>query len=305
MGIRLASVSCHGGPVNALESGPVGSVLYSGGLDGTIREWRWNAAGSVGDTTPLSSGEGNVSSMAIDARSSCLVSGYSDGRIEIIRLPDGDQVTILEAHADVVSAIVLYPPEQAFLSGSYDGTLVTFGCSSESARSIPTDPYDGPVTSIACGGSGEHVATSAVRSPVILWHAGEWTAKKTLGTDSSTVVSLAFSPDSSHLVTVEYDGELRVYDLESGCLDMRTQVGERGDYPIAVNDAGTRIAVGTDYSVTVFDLHTGRIVDFHPLERAGVYSVTFIPRTDTVAVGCGTGEIIVWDTTTDSTTVSA
>lgn len=304
MGIRLASVSCHDGPVNALESGPVGSVLYSGGLDGTIREWRWKATGSDAEPTPLSSGHGNVSSIAIDAQPSCLVSGYSDGRIEIIRLSDGDQMTVLTAHSDVVSAIIPYPTERAFLSGSYDGTIVTFGCSSDSIRSILTNPYDGPVTSIACDGSGEHVATSAVRSPVILWHAGEWTAKKTLGPDSRTVVSLTFSPDSSHLVTVEYDGELRVYDLETGCPNMRTQIGERGDYPIAVNDTGTRIAVGTDYSITVFDLETGRIVDFHPLEGAGVYSVTFLPRTDTVAVGCGTGEIIVWDTASDSTAVS-
>lgn len=304
MGNRVASVSCHNGPVTALESGPDSTAIYSGGLDGTIREWRWETPNRVCDAPPLSVGEGNVSALAFNTRSSCLVSGYSDGRIEALRVPHGDPVTVFAAHSDVVSAIASSPTEQAFLSGSYDGTIVQFRCSSASARSVLTNPYDGPFTSVAWDRFGEYVATSAVRSPVIIWDTDEWTTSRTLGDESGTVVSLAFSPVSSQLVTVEYDGDLCVHDLEAGSPDVRKRIGERGDYPIAVNDAGTRIAVGTEHSVKIYDLDTGRLVDVHPFEEAGVFSVTFVPRTDTVAVGCGNGEIIVLDISSGSTSVS-
>lgn len=296
MGIPLASVASHDGPVNSLAFGTDSSVVYSGGSDGAINRWVWDSTDTHSALTRLSVGDGNVSVIAIDTRSEFLVSGHSDGKIEVLGLPKGDTLEVLTHHSDFVSGIDQHPVDRSFVSGSYDGSVAVFQYPAATIQRVLRDPHDGPVTSIGYDGSGEHLATSGLRSPVYLWNTGDWTTERTLGIEMRTVVCISIVPGSDHLVTVDFDGELCVYDLQTGGIAMRTQIGEDGDYPMAVNDAGSKIAVGTDHSINVYDLDSGSLLDYHPLPDGGVFSVAFTPRDDMVIVGCGTGEIYVWET---------
>lgn len=304
MGRELASVACHDGPVTTLRFGSSPSVIYSGGIDGAIRQWVWNESGHVDRTAQLRQGRGNVSTLQIDSESKVLFSGYSDGRIEVVPLTSDASLEVLDQHSDFVSAIVQHPRERLFVSGSYDGNLSVWEYPGGTECGVLEDPHGGPITGVAFDTSGEVFATSGLRSPVFLWNTHELTRRGERGNGSSTIVGLKFVPLSDQLVTVGYTGPVCVYEAEAEEPDIRIQLDESGDYPMAMDDQGTKIAIGTDSSVNVYDRSTGALLGCHRSLDSGVFAVEFVPQTDAIAVGCGNGEIRVIDPTSEPTSPS-
>jgi WD40 repeat protein len=118
---------------------------------------------------------------------------------------------------------------------------------------------------------------------------------------ASSVSSVHFSPDGTHIASGSYDHTVRVWDTQTGTL-IAGPFGGHTDWVRSVNFSpdGTRIASGSDdNTVRIWDAQTGTLVA-GPFEghTNWVNSVHFSPDGAWIASGSGDHTVRVWDAQT-------
>jgi serine/threonine-protein kinase len=148
----------HAGAVSAVAFAPDASVLFSGGLDGKLRQWDAEtrrgvalvrgdvgpvrgvacarATGDValaadrlalvqpdGTLRPLEGHTGGVLCVAFSADGKLVASGGADQSVRLYRVADGMEVAVFEGHAGPVRAVAVSPDRRFVYSGGADGTL--------------------------------------------------------------------------------------------------------------------------------------------------------------------------------------
>lgn len=125
---------------------------------------------------------------------------------------------------------------------------------------------------------------------------------RSLGTQfrhDNTVLAVAFSPDSTKLITGSLDGTARVWDVKTG-----NPVGEPLRHNRAVNavafspDGKTVLTASQDQTVQHWDAATGQ-PQGEPLKHdALVTAIAFLDQGQTVLTGCGNGTVRRWNAMT-------
>ncbi|TDL13687.1 WD40 repeat-like protein, partial [Rickenella mellea] len=113
--------------------------------------------------------------------------------------------------------------------------------------------------------------------------------------------SVAFSPDSKHIVSGSNDKTIRVWDAETGTVTLGPLEGHtEGISSVAFSPNGKHIVSGSDdETIRVWDAETG-IVTLGPLEGHTSYitTVTFSPDGKHIVSGSYDKTIRVWDAET-------
>ena len=132
--------------------------------------------------------------------------------------------------------------------------------------------------------------------PRALWNAKTGAALAVLSGHQDRVVSAAFSPDGSHLVTAAYDNTARVWDVRSGAL-LTTLSGHTG----WVNSAefspdGSRIVTASfDNSARLWDARTGAAIATLAGHTDRVISAAFSPDGSRVVTASADKTARLWD----------
>ncbi|HEY3781251.1 MAG TPA: TIR domain-containing protein [Fimbriimonadaceae bacterium] len=105
------------GAVKAVTMTRDGSTGFSGSTDG-LRIWDLNSHREIAHLTNA----GAVFSMALAPQEELLLTGSFDGSIRIWKLKDGELVTEVKPHDDIVRSVSFSPDGLRFISGSYDKT---------------------------------------------------------------------------------------------------------------------------------------------------------------------------------------
>lgn len=156
---------------------------------------------------------------------------------------------------------------------------------------------------VAFSPDGKIVASSSVR----LYDAATGTLLKTLdalseGSKRSEGSAVAFSPDGKRVMSISWQGALRVWDVSSGMMVSEVKsavIGGTAFWRIFSRDRTLAVALLNSNTIEVIDIANGRLLKtFQPHGEEDVASLALNQDGKTLASTSESGAIRLWDTIT-------
>ena len=308
-GEPLAILTGNSSSINALTFSPDNSVLVSGGADGTIRFW--NTA--TGASLPLHI-TGHIASMRAATffqGSSTLVGVAFNGEITFWNLKTPHKSIVHTAgHRDLFRTLAFSPDGTKLASVGAEGSRV-FGPGFGLAFSRPdslirlTDVSTGSElatltdievpSNLTFSPDGKTVAFSS-HDNISLWNTETGTL---FHTALPPVSAFAFSPDGKKLVTGTKEGDVQMWNAETGvALNSFIEQGSFGDTVAPIRSLvfspnGTLLAVAKDEGVYVLGNH--KEIQLKERLHRGTRTLAFSPDSTVFVAGLRYGNIELWD----------
>jgi WD40 repeat protein len=223
-GQELIAVQSHTDSGQDLAFSPDGSILYSAGDDGIVVALDALTGSRVGDRFPHSSG---LRSLDIDSQGTRMVTGTVDGSAVLWDLLSRDSLAVMRGHDGLVNDVSFDRAGELVATAGQDGTIQLWD----------TDLTPG-VTVIDGHARGEG------------------------GVPQKRVLSLAFHPDGTRLVTGSADGTAGVWDARDGSQIHRFVTGEDPVRDVAISPDGAIVATGLESGkVRLWDISGGAEID--------------------------------------------
>jgi WD40 repeat protein/DNA-binding SARP family transcriptional activator len=275
----LAELKGHNGPARVDFIPRSGALVSAGEEDGTLRTWTPPAT-----RLPLRSG--TVPRFSRDG--DLVVSGSFDGPIHVWDVATGRDRT-LGGHT-AASFPQFSPDGTQIVSASHDDSVRLWDVKTGRSRAVPT--LAGSKYAAAVDATGERIA---IGGTTLVIQAPDGSARMRLRKRSGMVNTLAFSPDSQHLLTGSDDGTAGVWNAHSGELQ-RTLRGHDGIVRnVSYSADGKWIATaGSDATVRVWRAEGGDAVTLLGHEGP-VNSARFNGRGDRLVSAGVDGTIRIWD----------
>ncbi|RMD44334.1 hypothetical protein DV735_g831, partial [Chaetothyriales sp. CBS 134920] len=213
----LRTLKPHTTPVVTSAIDATGSLVATGGADGSVKVWDLRGGFSTHSFHPHG---GVVSAVAFsrhdEASSILLASGAEDGKIRVHDLSTRKVLATLDSHVSVVRSLEFSSNEQRLLSSSRDRTIILWNTNSwKSERVI--------LALEVLEGAGFCHDTSLVyaageRGVPRIWSVKsgqELTAKSSANLETDAIVSVVNCPEESVLITIHQDQSLRFYSYSS------------------------------------------------------------------------------------------
>jgi WD40 repeat protein len=140
----------------------------------------------------------------------------------------------------------------------------------------------GEQTGLAYSPDGRYIAEAALDSGagvqgVTSNYLGSMTGRA-LSEQTAPITSLAFSPDSKHVLTTSRDGTALLYEPDTGRVAARYLGHSAGVLSAAFSPDGELIATGSDdKTIRLWETDTGKAVRVLAGHDAGIYKVLFTP----------------------------
>jgi WD40 repeat protein/transcriptional regulator with XRE-family HTH domain len=294
----------------AVAFSPSGTLLASGGADGTVRLWNPATGRPVG--APLhASAQANAYGVAFSPSGTLLATGGGDGTVRLWNPATGRPVGApLHASAQAGVIGVAFSPSGTLLaSAGGDGTVRLWNPATGRPVGAPLHAsarYG--VYGVAFSPSGKLLATGGGDNTVRLWNTATRRLVATLqiGTGPfGSAPGVAFSPDGKLLATGGGDGTVRLWNPATRRPVRTLQTGSGpvgGVYGVKFSPSGKLLASADgDGTVRLWDPATGHPVGA-PLPAASalnsVFGVAFSPSGTLLATGGGDGTARLWNPAT-------
>ena len=205
------------GEVGALDVSPKDARLVAIGLtDGTVLLWD-----SAGDTAPqrATGHTGTVSSVAFDPAGRLLASAGADGAILVAQVPDGQLVTSF-SRSTAVNGLAWSADGASLFAVDDSGALTTWDPSDPAgARPLATQPHRHSTIAAAVDVSadGSRIATGGWDGRTVISRlGGHGQPVETPSLSGGQVVSVSFTSDGDHLLSLDHFGRVQVLDTTTG-----------------------------------------------------------------------------------------
>ena len=247
--------------VMAVTFNPAGTLAAAGIRDRTVRIWNMTSRETV---AVLRGHKGGVLAVAFSPDSRVIASGGHDDKVRIWDVASGQQILGLDVHLGLVRSVGFSPDGSKLFSGSYDGTVRVW--ETGTGHLLNTINLGcGPIHALTMSQDGRYWAAGCDDGTIVVWNTEEETKRRVLKGHSSDVK------------TVGFIRAVKAVALSS--------------------DAKILISGGTDETVRVWEVETGRILHVLQGHEAPVRSVAFQPDGSLLASGSYDGTIRLWDVT--------
>jgi WD40 repeat protein len=274
----------HPGSVFTVAYSPDGSLLASGGWDGTVRLWNPRDGTAI---SVLTGHAGPVRSVAFAPDGTFLA---SCGRDQTIRLWDTVARTsagVLLGHPGTVLAVAFAPGQPLLASADDEGTIRLWNL----LDGTELDELADDARSLAFSPDGRTLASAGRDGKIRLWRPGDH-AHSTIGAHTGPVLSLAFAPGRPLLASTGDDGSVRLWNPLDG-----TQIDELPDNArsLAFSPDGRVLAsAGHVAGVVLWDLENRpRSSQLDGARRS--HGLAFAPDGTQLASANDAGDVCVYD----------
>jgi eukaryotic-like serine/threonine-protein kinase len=275
----------------SLAFSPNGETLASAGDDHCIRIWK---VGTGEEIAVLRGHNALVTSVAFAPDGRTLASASLDIERSVV-LWDTSTWTlrsVLRGHTAYARSVSFSPDSRTLASGADDNSVILYDVlRARRKRTIWPDGHD--VARAALSPDGRLLGSSDANTVVLTDLIGG--ASRSIDTGDTQILSIAFSPDGSHLTTGHAGGLIKAWDVATG-RQVREYAGHTGIvFGLAFSPDGRTLAsAGEDRTVRVWDTSNDEMLLCLTDCTERVNAIAFSPDGDILAAADHTGAITLW-----------
>lgn len=281
----------HASPVFALSFNPDGTILASGGGDGTIRLVRAEDGMQLDKT--FGGDLATVLSVAFNPQAPVLASAHLDSTVRLWNLQTGQQIQELKGHTGRINSVAFSPDGKFLASGGNDAAIQLWNTQSGTLQTTFQGHLD-DVYSVTFSPDGKLLASASKDRTIKLWEIGSAKEIRTLEGHSGSVYYAAFSPDGKLLASAGQDKKIYLWNVTRD-EPIDTFEGHTDQvYHVTFHPDGHTIASASqDNTITLWDVQNKkyRILRGH---SEAVYQVHFSPDGETLASAGEDRTIRLW-----------
>jgi periodic tryptophan protein 2 len=154
------------------------------------------------------------------------------------------------------------------------------------------------MTSMSYSPEGQYIATGGHDGKIKVWNTSSGFCFVTLKDHSGPVTDVQFSPKGQVIVSSSNDGTVRAFDMIR-YRNFRTLTSPKPTQfsCVAIDPSGELVAAGslTDFSVYVWSLQTGKLLDVLDGHEGPVTTIKFSPQNPQLATGSWDSTIKIWE----------
>jgi WD40 repeat protein len=287
---KVAELVGHTDEVNALAFSPDTDInlLASAGSDRLIFIW---------DTETnkfkhkLDGGCG-VCALAFSADGKTLYSAGDDSLIRRWDVASGKQTGTFKGHEGTI--VSLFVQGETVVSGALDKTIRFWDAPTfEQRRSLPR--RQGDCDALAVTKAGDFLATAGTNNTLRIFEAANGKEVVPAPGIQSGLVGLVLSPNNKRLACTTADGQILVWDPQTGKLLRQWHAKQTGDILLAFASDGKTLASASNI-VRLWNADTGDEISQLPTRNGDpVMTLAFSPDDKTLALGAHSGHIDLVD----------
>lgn len=191
--LRVGSYS-----IKSIVFAPDGASLLTGTADGRVRQW---GVANAQEIRTFGSHTGPVNTLAFTPDGQRLASSSGDDTVRQWNTTDGTALNTALGYGGWVHGVAFRPGGATIVSAHGDGSVALN--SADGAQLSLSSGHTGAARSIAVAPSGLIAVSGGVDKKVVLWQLSDGKAVRTFEGHKGQVNSVAFSPDSATVATID------------------------------------------------------------------------------------------------------
>ena len=253
-GKEYQTLTGHAGLIHDSGWSRDGRMIATSGYDAAIRVWD-TATGK--SSTPIYPHAGYACSVAFSGDGKSFATGGSeDGQVKLFETGTGRMLRAPIQTPDVSIYAMAFTPDGRHivvnhsLANRADSSMRIYKTSDGSeVKNVVT----GPVSAFALSRDGRSLAYSNVRGAIVLLETSGWSETKRLEGHQQGASSIAFHPISRYLASTARDGQVRIWDSETGkVINTLAVKGETDSRLMFGSDGLTLVVSSGDATVRVY-----------------------------------------------------
>ena len=297
---RELHILLHQEEIPVLMWSPVGTLLATGDIRGTIRLWEIPETGPAICVHALTGHSREVVGLAFAPDGLTLASASWDGTVKLWDVATGQLQQTLTGHKDRVSRLAWSPDGRTLASGgrNSDPVIWLWDVERASYRAVLLG-HSGVIRGLAFTPDSANLISCGSDGTVRLWDVTSGQSIRVLESYRSNPYAMEWSPDNSRLVCSATDLTIAIYDV-SGIQPPLMLEGNYAQIPaVRWSLDGRWIAASErNNSIRVWNARTGEFYYlFEPPYRSAYdsYDFKWSPDGRFLAGGTGNNGVVVWD----------
>jgi len=211
-GEELATFTGHSELVFSVRFSNDQKKIISGSWDGTVRIWD---VATTEQLQYLSLENGSSYDTHFYQGDIYAITAGLDKTLKMWEIDSKQQVKDFKGHTDVIQSVALHPLKAQMATASWDGKIKIWDIATE-LQQKRLEIHNGPVYGISYDHRGALIATGGADRIIKIINTITWEVEKELTGHTGAVTTIRFTPDDRYLVTASDNGEVIIWDIQSG-----------------------------------------------------------------------------------------